>query len=218
MSYFFFSCGCARHRFNCHGWGHRGRYDVQNVWTLGKLWSIAKWECEQLKQVRFVSVKAELPNHPSRYHARQGGWGSSSGEVHDDTYMTPLGRSDFQSRSVQKSGQHVSAFGETTMTWKTKKKKKKKKTRSGDICTFSTSCILCDSHLMHCSCGTESPSSDALCLWLSLWSPYQIQSSRFSTHWANFHTTATLKWPTIQYSPWALSVRVSCHRQMSNPF
>ncbi len=32
-----------------------------------------------VEQVRFVSVKAERPNHPSRYHARQGGVSASGG-------------------------------------------------------------------------------------------------------------------------------------------
>ncbi len=49
------------------------------------------------KQVRLVSVKAERPNHPSRSHARQGG-----GVLHDNdnTYMTPLGRFNLESRSA----------------------------------------------------------------------------------------------------------------------
>ena len=41
-----------------------------------------------------VRVKADRPNHPSRYHVRQ--WGG--GVLHDDTYMTPL--ADLQSRSA----------------------------------------------------------------------------------------------------------------------
>ncbi len=69
-----------------------------------------------IQQVRLVSVKAERPNHPSRSHARQGGvvvvvvgsqlgggGGLGGGFLHDndiDTYMTPLGRFDIQSRSA----------------------------------------------------------------------------------------------------------------------
>ncbi len=53
---------------------------------------VCPW-CLKIRQVRFVSVKAERPNHPSRSHARQGG-GVSQWVLHDndndtdDTYMT----------------------------------------------------------------------------------------------------------------------------------
>ncbi len=58
------------------------------------------------QQVRLVSVKAERPNHPSHSNARQGGVGVSQwgvpvvwGVLHD-TYMTPSGRFNLQSRSA----------------------------------------------------------------------------------------------------------------------
>ncbi len=49
-----------------------------------------KRQCMRLnkKQVRFVSVKAECPNHPSRSHARQGGQPARGGGLvlHDDRH------------------------------------------------------------------------------------------------------------------------------------
>ncbi len=56
----------------------------------------------RVTQVRFVSVQAKRPNHPSRCHARKegGGGGQRVGEILHNMYMTPLGRFDLQSRSA----------------------------------------------------------------------------------------------------------------------
>ena len=61
-------------------------------------WTLQWWMdlLYHLEQVPFVSVKAECPNHPSRYHARGVslvGEGSAlwEGVLHDNTDMTPWG-------------------------------------------------------------------------------------------------------------------------------
>ena len=78
--------------------------------SLGELGQSELVSSAMIGQVRLVSIKAERPNHPSHYHARQGGSGGGGGggggggvlhnndNDNDDTYMTPWGWFDLQSR------------------------------------------------------------------------------------------------------------------------
>ncbi len=53
---------------------------------------------------KVTSTQAERPNHPSRYHAKQGGGSGGGGFLHDndDAVVTPQGRPDLVALGLKK--------------------------------------------------------------------------------------------------------------------
>ena len=95
----------------CVVWGSRytssspaiSRYHLV-VFLASLAWVATTCPGERHKQVRFISAKAERPNHQSRRGVASQGGGShdhTNDNDNDDTYMTPLGRFDLPKNTLK---------------------------------------------------------------------------------------------------------------------